>query len=90
LLAFVQRNQLGNVVSQIGDRQFAYIIQSFLHDEIKEIILGEMEIIPPRKGVSSDRPMVQVWPNETTNMSDWPMPGNIKDFTGIDLKFVPF
>jgi hypothetical protein len=88
-MAFVPRSQLGNVVSEIGDYQFAYIIQSFLHDPVREITLGEMEIIPPRPNVPSDQPMVQVWPNEATNMADWPMPGNIKDFKKIDLKFVP-
>jgi hypothetical protein len=88
LLAFVPRSQLGNVVSQIGDRQFAHIIQSFLHDEVRKITLGKMEIIPPRRGVSSDFAMVRVGLNEATNMPDWPMPGNIKDFGEIDLKFV--
>jgi hypothetical protein len=86
LLAFVPRNQLGNAVSQIGHRQFANIIQSFLYDPVRKITLGRMEIIPPRPNVPSDQPMVQVWPNAATNMADWPMPGNIKEFKGIDLK----
>jgi hypothetical protein len=86
----VPRCQLGNVVSQIGDRQFADIIQSFLHDEVREITLGRMEIIAPRPNVSSDQPMVKVGRNAATNMPDWPMPGNIKNFQGIDLKFVPY
>jgi hypothetical protein len=86
LLAFVPRTQLGNAVSQIGDRQFAYIIQSFLHDEVKEITLGEMEIILPRKNVPSDQPAVQVSPNPATIMPDWPMPGNIKNFKEIELR----
>jgi hypothetical protein len=85
-LAFVPRSQLGNVVSQIGDRQFAYIIQSFLHDPLRKITIGEMEIIPPRSNVSSDQPMVKVDRNAATNMADWPMPANIKNFVQIDLK----
>jgi hypothetical protein len=86
LLAFVPRNQLGNVVSEVGDYQFAYIIQSFLHDPVSKITLGKMRIIAPRPDVSSDQPMVKVWPNEATNMPDGPMPANIKDFKQIDLK----
>jgi hypothetical protein len=86
LLAFVPRSQLGNVVSQIGHRQFAYIIQSFIHDPVREITLGSMEVVPPRRGISSDQPMVRVGRNEATNMPDWQMPENIKDFKEIDLK----
>jgi hypothetical protein len=89
LLACVPRSQLGNVVSQIGDRQFAYILQSFLHDEAREITLGEMWVIPPRPSVFSDRPMVKVWRKAATNVPDWPMPGNVKNFVEIDLEFVP-
>jgi hypothetical protein len=88
LLAFVPRTQLGNGASQIGHYQFACIIQSFLHDKLKEITLGEMRIIAPRPDVSSDQAMVKVWPNEATNMPDWPMPGNIINFKQIDLKFI--
>jgi hypothetical protein len=88
LLAFVPRSQLGNAVSEIGDYQFASIIQSFLHDEVRKITLGEMEIISPRPKVPSDQPMVHVMPNTTTNMPDWPMPGNITKFKKMILKFV--
>jgi hypothetical protein len=39
-----------------------------------------------------DHPAVHVMPMPnmitTTNMPDWPMPGNIKDFKEIVLKFV--
>jgi hypothetical protein len=84
----VPRNQLGNVVSEIGDRQFARIIQCFLHDPVKEITLGEMHLIPPRRGVSSDQQMMKVWPNKATSMPDCPMPANVKNFVAIHLKFV--
>jgi hypothetical protein len=86
LLAFVPRNQLGNVVSQIGDRQFAYIIQSFLHDKLKEITLGKMEIIAPRPDVLNDQPVVKVVGRKATNMPNWPMPGNVRNFKKINLK----
>jgi hypothetical protein len=84
----VPRNQLGNAVSEIGDYQFACIIQSFLHVEVREITLGKMSFIPPRPDVASDQTMVQVRPNTTPTMPDWPMPGNIKNFKEIVLKFV--
>jgi hypothetical protein len=88
LLEFVPRSQLGNAVSEIGDYQFACIIQSFLHDEVRKITLGRMFIILPEINVSSDQPMVQVWPNAATNMPDSPMPANIKNFKAIKLKLV--
>jgi hypothetical protein len=88
LLSFVPRIQLGNLVSQIGDSQFADILQSFLHDEVRKITLGKMSIIAPRSYVSTDQTMVHVWPNEATNIPDWSMPGNIKNFKEIVLKFV--
>jgi hypothetical protein len=50
LLAFVPRRQLANLVPQIGDRQFAGIIQSFLHG-FGKIKLGKMEIIPLQRNL---------------------------------------
>jgi hypothetical protein len=47
-----------------------------------------MEIIAPRPDVSSDQPMVKVGRNSATNMPDSSMPGNVKDFKEIILKFV--
>jgi hypothetical protein len=47
-----------------------------------------MFIILPEINVSSDQPMVQVWPNAATNMPDSPMPANIKNFKEIKLKLV--
>jgi hypothetical protein len=40
-----------------------------------------MSIIPP--------PVVKIVGYAATNIPDWPMPGNIKDFKGINLKLVP-
>jgi hypothetical protein len=87
LLSLVPRAQLGQLVPQIGDRQFARIIQSFLHEH-GEHTLGKMEIIAPRTGVLSDSTMVYVWFKGVTNLPDWPMPGNIKNFVEINLRFV--
>jgi hypothetical protein len=85
VLAFVPRIQLGCAVAQIGNRQFAGIIQPFLHG-FGKITLGKMSIIP--QNVFSDQTMVRVRPNAATNMPDWPMPKNIKNFWEIQLKFV--
>jgi hypothetical protein len=86
LLSLVPRSQLGNIVSEIGDYHFADIIQSFLHDPIREITLGNMRIIAPRPDVPSDHPMVKIMDKAAVNMPDWPMPGNIRNFKQIDLK----
>jgi hypothetical protein len=69
--------------SQIGGRQFAGNRQSFT--------LGEMEIIPPRDAVPSDRPMMRGCHDECTgtavDLPDLPMPENVKNFDGIILTF---
>jgi hypothetical protein len=84
----VPRSQLGNAVAEVGDRQFADIIQPFLYDKLRKITLGRIFIIPPRPKVPTDQPMVHVLPDTTTNMPDWPMPGNIIDFKEIVLRFI--
>jgi hypothetical protein len=90
LLAFVPRRQLGNNASQIGDRQFAHILQSYLHDEVdNKVTLGQMLIIPPRRNVTSDRPMMQYsYECAAVDLPDCPMPKNVKNFIEIYLKFV--
>jgi hypothetical protein len=49
-LSFLPRCQLGILASQIGDYQFADILQSFLHG-FGKIKLGKMEIIPLQRNV---------------------------------------
>jgi hypothetical protein len=60
LLAFVSRPQLVALSNQIWHRQFAKILQFFLH-ECGEISLGGMTIVGPEKGKSDGdgRPMVR-------------------------------
>jgi hypothetical protein len=78
----VPRRQLGQIAPQMG-RQFAYKIQSFLHEH-GDITLGRMEIVVPRPNVSTDRLMVRFSHfEEATDLPDWPMPGNIKNFHEI-------
>jgi hypothetical protein len=72
---------------QIGDFQFACILQSFLHDERRVITLGRMEIILPRYHVPSDRSMVRGSQDEYVDLPDSPMPENVKNFEEISLKF---
>jgi hypothetical protein len=94
-LAFVPRWQLGKVVDQIRNRQFAKIIQFFLH-KCGEITLNNMEIFEPRgngchpmviaKQVKNNR--ATLWLRKTTTtLSDGPPPKNVKDFTSINLRF---
>jgi hypothetical protein len=92
LLALVARRQLGMAAYQVGDRQFARILQSFLHDKRCKITLGRVEIIPPRPNVPIDRPMARDWyyGYKTMDLPDWPMPKNVKNFHTISLKFVVF
>jgi hypothetical protein len=89
MLAFVPRRQLGNVASEVG-RHFAHIIQHFIHDEVRAITLAnKMSIIAPRWCVPSDQPMVIVGEecDAVMNIPDWPMPGNIKNFKEIGIKY---
>jgi hypothetical protein len=84
LAEFVPRSQLGQIVPQIGDRHFAWIIQSFLH-EFGQISLGKFQIVFPTDGnapgIKSDRNIG--WP-----LPALPMPSNIANFKKIDLWFV--
>jgi hypothetical protein len=48
LLPFVPRNQLVKIVKQLGDRQFAKILQFFL-TKVGQITLGHLRIVAPRK-----------------------------------------
>jgi hypothetical protein len=90
LLAFVPRYELGDIASAIGDRQFASILQLFLHDERREITLGRMEIIPPRPYAPNDRPLAKLHDGFLVDLPDWPMPENVKNFEQISLTFVFF
>jgi hypothetical protein len=94
----VPRSQLGNAVSQIGDRKFAAILQSFLHN-YRGITLGNIRIKRPRpKGKdASGRLNVRAWPKSTKwhrrdgqknlALPDVEMPKNIKNFLMIQLGF---
>jgi hypothetical protein len=71
MFAFVPRRRVGQIVPQIGDRQFAGIAQSFLHNYAR-ITLANIHIIVP------SHPLIQ---------HDVPMPKNVKDFRFINLRF---
>jgi hypothetical protein len=72
MLEFVPHRRLGQIVPQIGDRQFAGIAQSFLHNYAR-ITLANIHIIVP------SHPLIQ--------HDDVPMPENVKDFRFINLRF---
>jgi hypothetical protein len=71
MLEFVGRHQLGQLVPQIGDRQLAGIVQSFLHN-YGRITLGNVCISHP-------------WHRLIEHVVG--MPENVKDFRVISLRF---
>jgi hypothetical protein len=89
---------LAHIVPQIG-RQFARIVQSFLHDEVdNKIALGNVEICShedANNGPSLQawykfaHPYDESWPalNKHFVLPDVPMPGNIKNFWSLRLRF---
>jgi hypothetical protein len=101
LLAFVPRHQLGQIVPQIGDRRFAGIAQSFLHDEVdNKVTLGNIWINGPREFDVNGHPSLRVWPKYwyakpwrtiseqlVLPAADLPMPENIKDFVSLRIRF---
>jgi hypothetical protein len=87
-LAFVPRNQLGQVVPQIGDRKFASIVQPFLH-EYGEITINRIEIVAPYEEHPDGHPRVRTWQNNRPlrfEMAQTQMPANI-NFNNLDLRF---
>jgi hypothetical protein len=102
LLAFMPRHQLGQIILQIGDRQFAGIAQSFLHDEVdNKVTLGNIWISLPRDLDAIGHPSLKVWPKYCWYAKPWrtisqqlvlpsadvPMPKNIKDFVSLRIRF---
>jgi hypothetical protein len=93
VLPFVPRLQLVEIVKQLGDRQFAKILQFFL-TQVGQITLCHLRIVAPRENdPNGSGPIVEVyktWWDELvlkTNLPDGPMPTNVKDFELIDLRF---
>jgi hypothetical protein len=102
LLPFVPRHQLVEIIKQLGDRQFASILQFFLTKE-GQITLGYLRIAAPRENdPNGDGPIVEVRkqmpipqfnlpvrsPSDLeTNLPAVPMPTNVKDFELIELRF---
>jgi hypothetical protein len=99
LLPFVPRRQLVEIVKQLGDRQFASILQFFL-TRVGQITLEHLRIVAPRENDPNGiGPIVEVrkemlyfeaqrFPSDLeTNLPEGPMPTNVKDFKLIDLRF---
>jgi hypothetical protein len=101
-LGFVPRHQLGQIVPRIGDRQFAGIAQSFLHDEVdNKVTLGNIWIYRPCDLDANGHPQLRVWPKYGWYAKPWrtisqqlvlpasdvPMPENIKDFVFLRIRF---
>jgi hypothetical protein len=87
LLPFVPRRQLVKIVSKIHNRQFAKILQFFLH-KIGEVTLGEMEITEPDDEFEIERPLVRAVKRHVKYLlPDVPIPGNVKSFKSIEFRF---
>jgi hypothetical protein len=87
-LGFVPRHQLGQIVSMIGDRRFASILQKFLH-KYGEITIDRIQIVAPYEDPSG-HPRVRVWQNDRPlrfEMAEAQMPTNIKNFNCFELRF---
>jgi hypothetical protein len=93
LLEFVPRSQLAKIVPKIGNRQFATIIQTFLH-EYGQFTLDKIKIIRPYDEHPSDNgcPRVRVWQKQMhrfvrVKLADAQVPKNIANFKLIKLRF---
>jgi hypothetical protein len=85
----VPRHQLGQVVPQIGDRKFASVVQSFLH-EYGEISIDRIQIVAPYEEDASGHPRVRALQNHSPlrfEMAEAQMPANITNFEDLYLGF---
>jgi hypothetical protein len=93
LLAFLPRPLLGEIVTEIGNRQFAKIVQSFLHEHGQIIFNCGMEIVGPYDEDPSGCARVRVWHKRRKENFRFPfaqaqMPTNIRNFYRIRLRFL--
>jgi hypothetical protein len=94
LLPSVPRRQLVALLFQLGDRQFASILQYCLN-EVGHITLGHLSIAAPRENYAIDGPIVEVWhrlgwespPAMETILPNEPIPNNVHNFTLLSLRF---
>jgi hypothetical protein len=93
LLPFVPRHQLVALLFQLGDRQFASILQYCLN-EVGHVTLGHMRIWKPN---AIDGPIVEVTKmlGRTpvvlkTTMPDEPIPKNVHNFNSIKFRYLLF
>jgi hypothetical protein len=93
VLPFVPRRQLAKIGAQIGNYQFASILQYFLHG-VGQITFGPLHLAAPNEIDEENGPIVilrkifgEQWGPMETYLPDWPMPGNIRDFQSITLRF---
>jgi hypothetical protein len=73
----------------IGDRKFASIVQPFLH-EYGEIMIDEIQIVPPYEEDPSGHPRVRAVQNNRPmrfEIAETQMPANFKHFNLFELRF---
>jgi hypothetical protein len=93
-VSFVPRRQLAEIGAQIGDYQFVSILQYFLNG-VGQITFGPLHIVAPREDDADSGPIVKVCEKfegrmemkMETYLPDGPMPGNIRNFQSITLRF---
>jgi hypothetical protein len=95
LLPFVPRLQLVPLLFQVGDRQFASILQYCLN-EVGQITLGHLRIRPPKENGPIDGPIVELLqmpgldliPVLKSPMPDEPIPKNVHNFHSLTFRFL--
>jgi hypothetical protein len=92
LLPFVPTHQLVEIVSGTADRQFANILQFFLHKYAK-FTLGHMEIFAARKrGTAILRQLLEIRPGFLASgpkmmLRNMAISKNVNNFQSIGLRF---
>jgi hypothetical protein len=92
LLAFVPRRKLAQIMAWNGNRQFAKIVQTFLH-EYGQIKLDSIAIVRPFVEHPNGGLRVRVKYMDSWlrfKLADSQIPANIKDFKTVKLRFAPF
>jgi hypothetical protein len=85
MFGFVPRPQLAELVPDIGDWHFAAKAQYYLH-ECGKITLGKLRIEPST--FEDEDGLIIVVKEWESPIADVPIPENIINFKGIDIRFV--
>jgi hypothetical protein len=88
VLPFVPRRQLAEIVSQSDDYDFASILQYFLN-RVGQIAFGNLLVsVNDENSMPIVGVLKEFGESIETYLPDGPMPGNIRDFQSITLRFI--